>query len=167
MVIKRHIESNLNALVAKFNSASTPKEELFYSKLAIIELCGWIEETMDDIVMSCARRKLKDTHNIIYVEKDIISTNFGFEYKQHFRGMLIRLIGLIAFEKIENKISPSKLQKLKGALTILKKARNSQAHTHLKGVLTSIDAPSVTKNNFTLVYDGLKEFDQVLRKEFG
>ena len=78
--------------------------------------------------------------------------------------MLIAIIGLINFEKVEKTVDPHKVEQLKGALTILKKARNTQAHTHLKGVTHSINAPSITISHFETVYDGLRDFDTVLRK---
>ena len=51
MIAKSYILANLNALDARYKRASRAKDALFASKLALLELCGWIEESMDDIVV--------------------------------------------------------------------------------------------------------------------
>ena len=58
MIGKTNIERNIKQLKTNFNKTNSPKLELFYSKLAIIELCGWIEESMDDIVLRCSNPKI-------------------------------------------------------------------------------------------------------------
>jgi hypothetical protein len=136
---------------------------LFYSKLAILELCGWIEGSMDDIVLTCANRHLKHPSNLRRVEREIVGKTYGFEYEKHFRNMLFQLVGTINVEKIERKFDPAKFQVLKSQLGVLKSIRDEEAHTHLKGVTKRLDAPSVTKGRFFLIYDGLKDIDDNVR----
>ena len=135
---------------------------LFYSKLAIIEFCGWIEISMDDIVKRCANRNLRNSANKTYIEKDIIKRTYGFEYDKHFRKMLIQVIGLKHVERIENRSDSVKLQRLQSALSALKGSRDSLAHTYVKGTAITLDAPSVTKARFTNVYEGLIELERVM-----
>jgi hypothetical protein len=136
---------------------------MFFSKLAILELCGWIEESMDDIIMRCADRNIKETKNIDHVKSQIVAPTYGFEYHRHFRRMLIQLIGLVNVERIERTVDPIKRDRLKSTLSSLKKVRDPEAHTHIKGVTPVINAPSVTIVQFQPVYDGLIEFDRVIR----
>src|SRR3990172_5850560 len=103
MVIKSLILSNLSIINRLYNNTSSQKEALFYSKLAILELCGWIEESMDVIVKNCANQKLRNNDNLIFLEKEIIKKVHGFDYHNNFRKMLMQVIGLIRLEIIETR----------------------------------------------------------------
>lgn len=164
MIGKTSILQNLNTLEVFYNKSTSVKKALFYSKLAILELCGWIEESMDDIARRCANRNLRDRQNRSFVKKTIIKRVHGFEYNNHFRAMLMQVIGLITLEKVEKRIDQTKLQMMKAALNTLKHHRNTEAHTHLKGTTRRLDAPSVTKRRFVEVYKGLKSFEDELRR---
>ncbi|MCA9468189.1 MAG: hypothetical protein KC643_22505 [Nitrospira sp.] len=119
---------------------------------------------MDDIILRCARRHLKDEKNIKYVEKEIVKRTHGFDYP-NFRQMLVKLLGLINVEKIEKKVKRKLPVSLEDLLGPLKKARDSEAHTHInKGVTRHINAPSVTFGQFPGIYKGLVEFDSVIIK---
>lgn len=164
MVARSYIESNLKQLNQLYNLASNQKKELYYSKLAMLELCGWIEESMDNLVQKCANRVLKEQSNKDYVAKSIIKPTYGFEYEKHFKKMLISVVGLMTIERVEAKVDPVKYTLLKSALGNLKVARDKEAHTHLKGVTRTVDAPSVTLNYFIQVYEGLKDFEYNLKQ---
>jgi hypothetical protein len=163
MIAKSYLLKNLETLDKLYNSSTSVIKGLFYSKLAILELCGWIEESMDDVVRTCGNRRIKDKSNKTFLEDTIIKKTYGFEYDKHFRDMLINVIGLVGVEKLEKKIDSKKLAILRATLTSLKTFRDNEAHTHLKGVTKRLNAPSVTKAQFLLVYEGLKEIDDKLR----
>ena len=164
MIARSYILANLKTLSRKYNGATSLKESLFYSKLALLELCGWIEESMDDIVLSCACRHLADKENIAYVEKQIVNKTHGFDYEGHFRKMLIQLLGVINVERIEKSVDQGKLMAFRATLAGLKKLRDPEAHTHIKGVTRHINAPSVTLAQFPTLYDGLLEFRAALKR---
>jgi hypothetical protein len=165
MIAQSYISENLRTLNRNYNKPSTtPKYALFYSKLAILELCGWIEETMDDIVTRCARRQLQDGKNRKYCATEIVKRTYGFDYHNNFREMLIQLLGLVNVEYIEKKVDPAKFASMTAALGALKAQRDAEAHTHVKGVTRKINAPSATLAQFTPVFEGLAEFDRILRK---
>ena len=63
MIAKSYILKNLKALDKHFINTNSSKDSLFYSKLALLELCGWIEESIGYIVLRCADRKLNDNKN--------------------------------------------------------------------------------------------------------
>jgi hypothetical protein len=163
MIAKTQIEQTLQSLDARYQAAASADEAQWFAKLAIIELCGWIEESMDEIIRRCARRHLKVTANRETCEADIIATTYGFEYKKHFRSMLMRLLGLVAVEQLEQQVDPTVYARMEGALSFLKAFRNSYAHTHLK-TATSINAPSLTKSKFIPIDDGLVEFERIIRR---
>jgi hypothetical protein len=163
MIAKTYILANLKALDYSYRHARTAKEAQFFAKLAILELCGWIEESMDDIVLRCGRKHLKQTSNQNYCAKQVVQRTFGFDYHKNFRFMLIRVLGLIVVERVENEINAAIHQRLVSALSTLKQQRDREAHTHLKGMARTINAPSVTITQFQPVYDGLRDFDKAIR----
>ncbi|HEY2972970.1 MAG TPA: hypothetical protein VGJ48_10700 [Pyrinomonadaceae bacterium] len=118
---------------------------------------------MDDVVLRCARRYLTEPANLRFVETILVKKNFGFDYENNFRRMLIGVIGLVSFERMEQAVNQAKKDQLKSVLGSLKTVRNDQAHTHIRGVTTTINAPSWTIAQFSPVYEGLIEFDNWLR----
>ncbi|HDZ9227140.1 TPA: hypothetical protein RUZ93_003490 [Vibrio cholerae] len=163
MIAKSYIENNLKQLNKLYNNANTQKKKLYYSKLAMLELCGWIEESMDDIAIRCANRILNEVPNKVFVMKSVVKPIYGFEYQGHFRKMLMQIIGLVNIEKLERSVDPNKYTQLISTLGMLKVSRNNEAHTHIKGVARTIDAPSLTLHRFYLVYEGLKNFEVELK----
>lgn len=164
MIAQSYITSNLKAINRSYLKASSQRESLFFSKLAILELCGWIEESMDDVIMRCAIRHLKEPANRQYCRKEFVERTYGFDYHNNFRFMLVRLLGLINVESIEARVDRHKLDSMTAALSSLKVQRNTEAHTHLKGITHTINAPSVTIAQFQPLYEGLREFDRVIRE---
>ncbi len=146
-----------------FVRSRTSRESLYFSKLALLELSGWVEESMDDIVLRCSVRCLKLKVNKDVFLKKTVGQNHGFQYEIHFRKMMTTLVGVVNVERIEKSVGPIVQSQLEAALGNLAKARNSAAHTHLKGMTVTIDAPSVTINNFLGIYSGLKAYDSELR----
>ena len=164
MVTKSYLFKTLNRLDRLYNDPTADDQKTSsYSKLALIELCGWIEETMDDIVLRCATRCLQSPVNLKFIDKTVHNTN-SFEYEA-FRKMLMMVIGLATLEKIEEELETTgKISALKGDLGNLKTSRNRAAHTHTKGTLTTYDAPSKTKYNFDRIYALLTELDAELQR---
>jgi len=74
------------------------------------------------------------------------------------------MIGLGNVEKIEKAIDPVTQQRFSSTLAALMRSRNSEAHTHLKGVTRQINAPSFTLSQFQDVYHGLTSIDKALRQ---
>ena len=59
MVNKTAIARNLRELHSRYDRRPrNSRDPLYYSKLYLIELCGWIEETMDSIVLDCSLSRL-------------------------------------------------------------------------------------------------------------
>jgi hypothetical protein len=160
---KTHINTNLRRLDVLFKAATNPRDSLFLSKLAILELCGWIEISMDAIARRCVKKRLRIQNSRLSAES-VIQNTFSFEYQRHFRKMLIHIIGLDGFDKIERKLDPIQLQKLRAGLDALKINRDREAHTYIKGITVNIDAPSVTRGRFNDIYDALDHFDKTMKK---
>ncbi|WP_286797298.1 hypothetical protein [Psychrobacter sp. UBA6291] len=163
MIVRKYIENNLKQLNKLYFDTNSHKRKLYYSKLAILELCGWIEESMDNIIEMCANRLLKLQATKTHVKKQIIDRNYGFEYKNHFIKMLSSVIGFMNIERLEKKLDASKNALLLSALGTLKNIRNAEAHTHLKGVTRHVDSPSITLKLFSQVFNGLKDIEIKLK----
>ena len=73
--------------------------------------------------------------------------------------MLRQVVGLIKMEELEKRVNHIKFTCLKATLRSLTTYRNTEAHTHLRGVTRRLHAPSVTKRYFSVVYEGLQDFD--------
>ncbi len=165
MILQSDISKILLLLEQLYNdpefSKIDPKWPKLVSKLAILEVCGWIEESMDYIIRNCANRHLKMSVNQDYIEKTVIKLTHTFNYEK-FRDMLIKTIGIIKVEELENSIDSRKFHIMKSVLGSLKVDRDKHAHKHLKETTSQIAAPSKTKDNFSKVYDGLEEIDNKL-----
>lgn len=163
MINKTQIENNLTQINALYQKYMGYKEALYYSKLAILEVCGWIEESIDDVVLGCVNKQLTETKNLEFVE-EVINQTYSFEYERHFRHLLIQILGIINVEKLENNLEPIKFELMKSSLGTLRKYRNIHAHTYTKGVTKTMYAPSSTMNHFKYVYQGLKDVESCIRK---
>lgn len=162
MIAKTEIERTLKGLQHRYGKAKTQKEPLWLSKLAIIELCGWIEVSLDDLVLRLANKTLNETGHLTHFQIEVVNKNFGFHYKKHFKNMLMASVGLEGVERIESLVSSINKALLLsefGALTI---SRNNLAHTYVKGVAAAIDAPSVTLARFNRIYPALKDYESAI-----
>lgn len=161
-IAKTKILKTIEELDRLYNSSSNPSLKMYYSKLALLELCGWLEQAMDDIILSCAKRCLRQTIHISHIESEV-KKNSAFDYEINFRSLLIKVIGLMNFEKLEMQVSPTSLTVLKPKLNSLKPLRNSHAHTHIKGCTMTLNAPSVTKGDFLIIFNALKDYEKTLK----
>lgn len=161
-IVKGDIQKNLNELDKLYNLASSIQANqshlIFYSKLAIIEYCGWLEDSIDIIVRRAMKNRLKETE-LEKIFQDNIRRNYGFSYDDNFRKLLISSIGL---EKTDHLIrylkANSSFYILQSHLNTLKAIRNRAAHTyHKKGVMISYDSPSVIKNYLATSYPIFKD----------
>lgn len=168
MISKLYIEQTLSQLDRMFTTATSRKKEIYFAKLGVLELCGWIENSFDQIVQGYANRTLSLADNKKFVKKSIIKPNYGFEYHSNVRPMLMKTLGIVNLEKIERKLERTgKITQLETLLGNLKDARNKAAHTFTKGTTITYDAPSVTKANFTNLYNIILELDDEIRNNYG
>ena len=161
-ITKTEISQNLEILDTLYRASKDNKKALFYSKLAVLELCGWLEDTIKSIVRSCAKRNLKDPHHRDAIEKEVIKRNHGFDYEKNFQNMLIRVVGLQGIETVEQAVNSTAIDNLKREINSLKECRNILAHTYLHNTTPRLDAPSVIMQRFDFVFQALKEFQDTM-----
>lgn len=159
MVVRKHILATLNNLEIKYNSAlSSPdyKEPIYISKLALLEYCGWLEETIDIIARRAIKNKLTRTE-IIQSFESIVSGTYGFEYKKYFRPLLTKTIGIVNINNLEVQLDRNgSLSTLISELDSIWGDRGHAAHSWVTGMKT-YPAPSNIKNKLLTVYPILKE----------
>lgn len=160
MITKTAISQNLKFMDRQFGLAASPREQIYLSKLAVLELCGWIEESIDDLVFRATKGRVQLDANIKYFEKTIVKRNSGFSYDSHFRYLLSAAVGLNTFDETERKVDQAIRAQFISQLQSLYTVRNSLAHTYVKGTTFSIEAPSLTKSRFPYIYVGLKAYEK-------
>lgn len=163
MIAKSYISQNLQAIDRLYQKARTPQTGFFYSKLAILELGGWVEMSMDGIILKHAKRKLRDPTSISKV-KEVVKKTYGFDYEQHFKRMLLAIFGYAGWEAFDKKVDAAKMQAMSAALVGLKQHRDKEAHEYTKGTTRTLDAPSVTKAKFLVIHTGLIEIERALNR---
>ncbi|MFM7373434.1 MAG: hypothetical protein ACKO2Z_37800, partial [Sphaerospermopsis kisseleviana] len=74
-IVKTKIQKTLNDMDKFYNQTTDPNLQKYYSKLALLELCGWIEQAIDDIVLRCAKRCLTNNNHIKLVQQEVKNTS--------------------------------------------------------------------------------------------
>lgn len=162
MISNLSILKNLVRIDRLYQQLGPQVESLMHAKLGVLELCGWVEETMDQIVIEASQRSLALQSHRDYIENSVVKTTYGFQYEAHFRKMLIGVIGLKGIQEMESRVDRALFEPMCGALTTMKPNRNSYSHTYLKGATIVIDAPSVSIQHCRTIYAGLKNVEDVL-----
>jgi len=163
MITKLYIEATLKKLDALYNRPKLKENPEYFSKLALIESCGWIEESFDDIVSGYKKYNLKNEKNISFYKGKIKRTH-GFDYENDIRPLIILLIGIKKFDIIESKLNRNgEIDILRASLLYFKERRDKVAHTHIKNVTGSLDAPSKIYSEWMIVYKILKKMEHEIK----
>lgn len=148
MLSTAELLQNINVYQVHFNTAQNLRELLLPSKAALLDVCGWLEEAMDKLVIDCAGRCNLSGARLQSIQQEYIKRTHGFEYERHFEKMLTAVVGFKVLEQAEAQIGPTTLTPFTSALSSLVPLRNHYAHTHLDTAnpyprnITSIPAPS-------------------------
>lgn len=136
------------------------------SKLATLELCGWLEGEFDRLAIVVAEGRLNDPE---WVKKNVISRTSGFLYDKHWRAMLSILVGEVFARRIEMQMEatyPGDLERLKGLLVTLWKIRCDYAHADIAANLRAqqtFQAPSWYLNQHRVLKKLLAQYEQQMQ----
>ncbi len=164
------IDETLRSLDRWFNEPSEGGDRpKLISKLALLELSGWLEGSFDSITLRANDLTLKDTDWTTLMSAKVS----GFEYENHFRAMLVKLVGEVGVRKIEksmNDENPGDLDRLKQQLSVLWKKRCNLAHADMVANIasqTTFDAPSWVLNQHRTITKLLEKYRTTLERILG
>jgi hypothetical protein len=165
MLPKQPIEDLIKELKNLYDATTDSNHKIYYSKLALMELCGWIELCIDEIIESYIDSKLATPQNINLAKNTYVKQTFGFEYDKNLRFLLIKIIGLISVETLEDllEFDNGTFTILKSQLNNLVSLRNQAAHTTIAGVTHTYQSPSSILINLNNVYTNLSKLEAVLK----
>lgn len=135
------------------------------SKLAILELCGWLEVEFDRLIRLVEVGRLDDAE---WVDKNVIEKTNGFSYNSHWRPMLCKVVGEVFARRVEQAMEaahPAELDQLKSLLGQLWKDRCSFAHADMNTNVAAqqmFNAPSWTINQHQKLVELLGRYEQAL-----
>jgi flavin-binding protein dodecin len=161
MITDVEIKKLLTALNALYSSCKDVDLEKMYSKAAVIEFCGWLEDSFDEIIRNCVNKASQPVKDIL--NKTIKNTH-GFNYKIKSRSLLVAIMGEECVEKLESSITTlvilESLTKFGDSDRLLVNQRNAAAHkTITYGVTPYFDTPSVMIGYLNDIFPILKEIE--------
>ncbi len=122
---------NIKVYQSHYAAAQNIRELLLPSKAALLDVCGWLEEAMDSVVVDCARRCNLSRERLQSIQQQYVKRTYGFDYSQHFEKMLAAVIGFKTLEQAEAHMGLTTLTPFTSAVSSLVPLRNHYAHTHL------------------------------------
>lgn len=168
----KSIEKNLKLLKKQYDRAMSSTrinaslEAALYSKFALLEFCGWLEETIDKILLDYIERTIASTTIKKTIQEEIINRVYGFKYREEFHPLFEKIIGANNFQYIIRRLSSKsgRDELLKNMLAELTKARNRAAHTHwIEGITPRFDAPSKTIENLKKIMPILHSIERMVK----
>lgn len=164
MLPKQPIKDLIDELKMLYDSTTDSNHKIYYSKLALLELCGWIELCIDEILVNYVDSKLQKNQNIALCKDNFIKYTYGFEYDKNFRTLLIKIIGIIGVEQVEEVLEydGGTFTLLKAQLNNLVSMRNQAAHTSIVGVTHTFQSPHSILTNLNNTHNYLSKFESVL-----
>lgn len=164
------IEKVLISLVKMYDDESEQISNDLLCKMAALELCGWLEETHDNLIFSSLnlmhplnQGSTKDNFSKFKKSvEDGIKNTHGFSYSTHLRKLLEKLLGPFLVLKLEHDII--KIDELRSELDSLYEYRNQLAHTSLCGIeqQQTLYAPNVILNKFRIISSVLIQVEDYL-----
>jgi hypothetical protein len=134
------------------------------SKLAVLELCGWIEGEFDELVIRAATGRA----DLEWLRREVITRTNGFSYGDHLRPMLCRVLGEILTLRAEARMEeqfPGELEQFKSMLGSLWKIRCGFAHADVVANVAAqqvFNAPSWSLNQHRLLRRMIDHYDACL-----
>ncbi|PKP92656.1 MAG: hypothetical protein CVT77_08180 [Alphaproteobacteria bacterium HGW-Alphaproteobacteria-16] len=135
---------------------------IMYSKLALLECCGWFEESFDEIVINSVRKKLRYVRDRKDLMQKIKSTH-GFDYNTNFRPMLVYGVGICKVLDIEKEMDRNgDLTVLKGVLGNLNSMRRVAAHTTSNGITQTFPDPATMLSYYNTTFPIIRRYWEIV-----
>lgn len=157
------IENRLRTLNRLYDQSMMSEDldlPILYSKIAIIELGGWVEEVRDYFAEKLLNKLFMNLE--FDTPSNIIGRVSGFDYP-YFKDQVFQvLVGMHGVAEIESRLDIDTHVNLKSNLGTLWAKRNCCAHRSLDGTMEKIQAPSTTIKQFNHIKKGLDDIDKSL-----
>ena len=144
------IEKSLNFLDTLYNDLILSEDEtkaILISKLALLEFCGWLEETIDEIAINCVRVTIPKASERKKLQENIDNTT-GFSYKS-MRELLTHALGVKKYIEVEKRLNKDgSLERLQSKLASINRHRKDAAHRTVQGAMETYNSPNVTLDDF-------------------
>jgi hypothetical protein len=132
-----------------------------YSKSALLEFSGWIEERNDELVFNYINDKLDESFKEKLIRK--ISGIHSFKYEK-FEQLLVLAIGYVNFQKIISEPAiNTEFEHFKRTLNSLGKIRDAAAHTHRK-LPQNLNAPNSHLPDLNFLITMFLHFEENLQR---
>lgn len=176
------IESTLTKLDELYELNNDSFQLNVLSKVATLELSGWVEETHDDLIQQFLDRRaaefqeLKSEYCLInnkldftfqsYFKTAYIEKVHGCSYANHFRPLLINLLGYFQVIEMEKFVGLTDIQTLRSTLGDLHKARSNLAHQSIPNLAqqSQLSAPSIVRNQYYKIKPILQKIEIFLSR---
>ncbi len=138
------------------------------SKLALLELCGWLEGEFDSLLLQLESICLEDAE---WVKENVLDRTSGFTYVSHLRPMVSKVIGEVFARKIERRNEsefPGELDQMTSMLGSLWKLRCDFAHSDMVANIASqqvFQAPSWVINQHRILKRCIDHFRISIEQE--
>ena len=143
------IENTLNRLDREYNASITDSQlTLFYAKLSVIEFCGWIEDSIDELLHNYINAHILEAQNKTLIKRHIKKNN-SFSYEDKIFPLISSVLGINIWENILDTFPSADFAHFTSILTSYSPARNEVAHTYTKGMTPHYLAPSRVLGDYT------------------
>ncbi len=145
------IDQTLSIIVKWFEESADGEQVQLLSKLALLELCGWLEGTFDDLIIQIGGQTVIEK---AWIDARVISPIHGFHYEKHLRRMLQGLLGEVIVRRVEERLdltSPSDFSAFKALLSTLWTIRCNLAHADIVSNIKTqktLKAPSWSRSQY-------------------
>ena len=169
MIDYESIENTLVLLENEYNNAQNndtidPQLPILFSKLAILELCGWIEVSVDKVLYEYVNSNLSKEENKKFI-KEKIDGIYGFKFKTNLQPLFCSVLGIKNYETIIDTLSEQELSDMQTTLGNLAKLRDFAAHNNTQvGVTPNYNAPSQTITNYRKLKPAFEKIEKEIQK---
>lgn len=150
MIKHTKIENSLNFLNTLYDDLILSEDQtraILISKLALLEFCGWLEETIDEIAINCISATIPKAIDRQRLQDKIDHTT-GFSYRS-MRELLTHALGVKKYNEVEKRLNKDgSLERLQSKLASLNKHRRDAAHRTVQGAMETYNSPNVILSDF-------------------
>lgn len=163
------IKNTLELLDREYNNAQNcnqvdPQMPILFSKLAVLELCGWIEVSVDNVLFEYVNNNVVKEENKKII-KERIDVNYGFKFKTNLQPLFCSVLGIKNYETIIGALSDQELANMQTTLGNLAKLRDFAAHNNTEvGITPTYNAPSQTITEFKKIKPVFEKLEKEIQK---